>query len=178
VKDNALAPIIERDAALADFFELYYRDFLAYVARKLGSTAGAADIVHEVYLRVRRLPSFFTVKNPQAYLLRMVANLTIDHQRRERWLRQRSMADTELNEIPASFPFLDAIVFSKEQLTILKSAIQELPLQCRTVFILHKFKHLSYAEISQRLGIAKSTVVKHMIKALDHCRRRLAAGNS
>jgi DNA-directed RNA polymerase specialized sigma24 family protein len=82
VKNNASAPVIERDAALASFFELYYRDLLAYVTRKLGSTVGAADIVHEVYLRVRRLPSFFTVKNPQAYLLRMIANLTIDHQRR------------------------------------------------------------------------------------------------
>jgi RNA polymerase sigma-70 factor (ECF subfamily) len=33
---------------------------------------------------------------------------------------------------------------------------------------MHKFQEMSHAEVAQTLGIAKSTVEKHMIKALRH----------
>ena len=36
-----------------------------------------------------------------------------------------------------------------------------------------KFHHLSHAEVAVKLGISQSTVVKHMVKAVDFCRSRL-----
>lgn len=38
---------------------------------------------------------------------------------------------------------------------------------------MHKFDELSYSEIAAQLGIAKNTVVVHMVRALAHCKKRL-----
>ena len=61
----------------------------------------------------------------------------------------------------------------KQQVARLTRAIEELPPKCRQVFLLIKFHHLTHAEVATKLGIAQSTVVKHMIKAVDYCRSRL-----
>jgi hypothetical protein len=37
----------------------------------------------------------------------------------------------------------------------------------------HKFKHYPYSVIMKELGIAKSTVLNHIVKAMEHCRRRM-----
>lgn len=65
------------------------------------------------------------------------------------------------------------MVFSQEQIARLKLAVSELPPRCRQVFVMHKFKHYTYSQIMTELNIAESTVLKHIIKAMEHCRKRL-----
>ena len=48
----------------------------------------------------------------------------------------------------------------------------ELHYKCRTVFLLHKFKNLSHAEIAARFGISKNMVEKHIIKAMARCKNK------
>jgi len=38
---------------------------------------------------------------------------------------------------------------------------------------MHKFKHQPYSVIMDELGISESTVLKHIVKAMEHCRRRM-----
>ncbi len=38
---------------------------------------------------------------------------------------------------------------------------------------MHKFKHYPYSVIMKELGITESTVLKHIVKAMEHCRRRM-----
>ena len=70
-------------------------------------------------------------------------------------------------------PSIERVVWSKQQVARLTRAIEELPPKCRQVFLLIKFHHWTHAEVATRLGISQSTVVKHMIKAVDYCRSRL-----
>jgi RNA polymerase sigma factor (sigma-70 family) len=153
--------------------EFHYRDLFAYVARKLGSSMFAADIVHDAYVRVRQLPSLLTVRNPRAYLFRTATNLIIDYHRQEQRRGKYLTPESLLEEIPAGNPSLDAMLDEKRQLAILRVAIDELPSKCQQVFIMRKFEGLEQEEIASQLGISRNMVEKHLRKALLYCRARM-----
>jgi RNA polymerase sigma-70 factor (ECF subfamily) len=54
-------------------------------------------------------------------------------------------------------------------------ALQELPLNCRKVFVWQKIEGLTQAEIAERLGLSKNMVEKYMIRTLRHLRERVEA---
>lgn len=54
----------------------------------------------------------------------------------------------------------------REDFQFLCEAINQLPEQCRKVFILKKVYGLSQREVAQKLGISESTVEKHVAKGL------------
>ncbi|MCE7976288.1 MAG: sigma-70 family RNA polymerase sigma factor [Nitrospira sp. NTP1] len=97
-----------------------------------------------------------------------------DHHRRQQHRDTMTLDDPErpLDQADQG-PSIERVVWSKQQVARLTRAIEELPPKCRQVFLLIKFHHLTHAEVATKLGIAQSTVVKHMIKAVDFCRSRL-----
>ena len=65
-------------------------------------------------------------------------------------------------------------MLARDEVRRLEAAIDSLPPRQRQVLLLHKFEGLSYAEIAERLGISKNTVMVHMMWALARCRDSLA----
>ena len=57
-------------------------------------------------------------------------------------------------------------ILSEEIEKELKSAIENLPEQCRKIFCLSRFENLSYIEIAKLLGITVSTVKTQMSRAM------------
>ena len=45
--------------------------------------------------------------------------------------------------------------------------------QCHEVYLLRKVQSLSHKEIASEMGIAVSTVEKHLMKAVEQCNRYL-----
>ena len=54
-------------------------------------------------------------------------------------------------------------------------AVNKLPPKCRSVVVLRMIDGLSQREISERLGIAVSTVEKHLSRGLQLCKEDVAA---
>jgi len=61
-----------------------------------------------------------------------------------------------------------------QQMRLLLQAVNGLPPKCRDVFVLRMIDGLSQREIAERLGIAVSTVEKHLARGLQQCRQELA----
>jgi RNA polymerase sigma-70 factor (ECF subfamily) len=146
---------------------------------RIGSDVEAEDLVQELYFRLERGAHPQQIVNPAAYLYRMALNLAQDH-RRERLrtqLRDGDWADSRRvtigSEAVADEPAADRAYAAKEHLAAVIGALEELSVPCRRVFVMHKFNGLTHAEIAARLGIARSTVEKHMTTALKHLLRRL-----
>ncbi|UVT15419.1 MAG: sigma-70 family RNA polymerase sigma factor [Nitrospira sp.] len=133
----------------------------------------AADLVQETYLRLLGLVNQQAIEHPRAFLFKTAANLAIDHQRKARYRTTINNDGENPIEIVDPTPSAETMVLNRQQIDLLMLAVGELPPKCREVFILHKFKHLSYADVGEQLGISRSTVVKHMVKALDHCKQRV-----
>jgi RNA polymerase sigma-70 factor (ECF subfamily) len=154
-------------------FREYYDDLVAYLTMKLRSRDQAMDIAQETYLRILSREEAGPILQPRAFLYRTALNLSIDQFRKRRHQAEEALdseAVQDLLTVPAD---QERIVESRQQVLVLYRAILELPPKCRQVFLLHKFKERSHAEIAAHLGISKSMVEKHIIKAMTHCRQRM-----
>lgn len=152
------------------------QDLQQFLARRLGCADTAKDLVQDTFLRLLQNASGEVLVNPRAFLFRIASNLVIDHHRRRRHRDTVPLDDPEQPVDPTDHsPSVETVVWSKQQVARLERAMAQLPPKCRQVFVLVKFHHLSHAEVAARLGISHSTVVKHLIKAVDFCRTCLQA---
>lgn len=165
----------EQNATLVlSLFHQYSGELLSFLTTRLGCREQAADVVQETYVRVLSLENPYAILQPRAFLYKTALNLTIDAFRRQRLRAERTVEFEMVEHLPSQLPDQEAVVESKQRVEILRCAINELPPKCRHVFLLHKFQSLPHAVIAERLGISKNMVEKHVMKAMAHCRKRLA----
>lgn len=159
---------------LLNAFARHYDELVRRVTRRVGNRAAASDVVQDTFLRLYAAPLTSDIASPASYLFRVADNLAIDHMRQEASRARVVAVDPDHESVPASEPSPEQALDYKQRLAVLEAAIAELPPKCREVFLLHKFDGLSHGEIGERLGISRSMVEKHVMKALAHCRDRLA----
>lgn len=145
---------------------------------RLGAGADVEDLLQDLYLKTAALDGATPVREPRAYLYRLASNLMMDRWRSTRRSAARDAAWRMTNHVAgpnediADAPSAEAVVDGRQRLAALTRALDALPERTRTIFGLHKFEGLSYAETADRLGVSRSTVEKHMMEAL----RVLSAG--
>lgn len=156
-----------------DLLQQHRDELFGFLLHRVNCPEAASDILQDAFFRLTQFESERKINNPRAFLYKVVSNLAIDYQRKQSREQERHVNEEELSEQADSTPTIERQLYSQQQLQYLKQAIDELPPRCREVFILHKFKHYPYSQIMRELNISESTVLKHIVKALDHCRRRM-----
>jgi RNA polymerase sigma-70 factor (ECF subfamily) len=149
-----------------------------FLTARLGSPEAAADVAQDAYVRMLSLEDPDRVQNPRSFLFRTAVNLAVDRARRDR--RERSFLAESVSERDATGSGREWTEHSpegdlraRERAREISAALAELPSSCREAFLMHRFEGLPYGEIAQRLGVSKSMVEKHLIRALEHLRQRL-----
>lgn len=153
--------------------ESFHHELVVFVSRLLGSSSIAQDIVQEAYARYLRRTSEVQVENPRAFLYRIASNLVFDERRRGARRERTLVEGAEVELVATHDPSPTRVLSAKQELELLRLAVEELPPRCREVFQLRKFDQLSQQEIADRLGISRNMVEKHLRKGLLHCRQRL-----
>ncbi|WP_296615429.1 RNA polymerase sigma factor [Sphingomonas sp.] len=156
--------------ALQSRLEIHWWPLCRFIAGRVGDASAAADITQEAFARFAGLPEDRFPANPKAYLFAVASNLAVDHLRARGGTTALSIDEDGVDAVPDPAPRADTALISKEELQILQAAIDDLPPRTREVFVMCKYDQLSYAEIADRLGIARNTVMVHMTRALSHCR--------
>jgi RNA polymerase sigma factor (sigma-70 family) len=145
-----------------------------HLARILGNPNEAQDIAHDAYLKVYPAMENQTAEKPEALLYTTARRLAFNRLKRRRVAPFAS--EPPLAELSASSaPGVVQQVMARQEWQHLEQAIAQLPEGCRTVLLLRKIELLSHQEISDRLGIAISTVEKQHARALRLLRTALAA---
>ncbi|GGB02886.1 RNA polymerase sigma factor [Brucella endophytica] len=165
--------VTDEKSPLLHMLTLHYADLVRHLTKKLGNAASARDVAQDTYLRLRHLPAETLVLSPRAYIFRVANNIAVDYLRAET-SRARYFTAENGHDQPLDEPLPDSVIDYRQRLKILEQAVDELPDKCREVFLMHKFDGLSHAEIANALGISRSMVEKHIMKALSHCRDRMA----
>lgn len=148
---------------------------------RLGAQADVEDLLQDLYLKVSAIEPDRDVREPRAYLYRLASNLLMDRWRSSRRSAIRDGAwrmathATGLSEDLDDAPSAEAVVAGRQRLAMLTRALSDLPPKTSTVFRLHKFEGLSYAEVAARLGISRSSVEKHMMDALRYLATKVSA---
>lgn len=143
-----------------------------FLQARLGTSGDVEDLLQDLYLKVAALDPALDVRDARAFLYRLASNQMMDRWRSGQrsvardaaWrLANHAVGATEdIDDAPSA----EAVVAGRQRLAALTAAVARLPDKTRTVFSLHKFEGLSYAEVATRLGISRSAVEKHMMDAL------------
>ena len=137
------------------------------------------DIVQETYVRVCQFEQLGNIRHPRSFLYRTARNLALDHIKRSESRvivglpgEEEEQGDSDTAQI--SLDVYDQLA-AKQEFEIFCKAVQQLPEQCRRVFVLRKVYGYSQKEIAQALDIGESTVEKHIAYGIKRCSSFIAA---
>jgi RNA polymerase sigma-70 factor (ECF subfamily) len=157
--------------------DLLYRnrapDLRRRLRARLRSSEEANDLLHEAFARLLGSCSLERLRQPEAFLNRIIRNLLIDRSRR---LSNRSPHVAIGDEVdPAVAPDQADALEVEQMRQNYREAVQSLPERMREVFLLHRVEELSYKEIAARLGISVRTVEWHIAEAIVRISKGLDA---
>ena len=108
------------------------------------------------------------LEQPEAFIRRVSSNLAKD------WARSRSIAERSSASIEvASNPIVDSVALleSRDMLHRLEGAISRLKPRTREIFLAHRLRGLTYAEIATATGLSVKGVEKQMSRAIAQLMR-------
>jgi len=166
----------QRRSSLLQSFAEHRDALLRFLNRRLNNAALAEDLIQETWLRAANSQALASgaaaIDNPRSYLFRIASNLALDHQRHVGHGIELQATD-EAAAVADPQPSPEDIVLYRSEFARLLEVIDGLSPRCREVFMLCRFEGLSHAEIAERLGISRSTVVSHMVNALTAIERAM-----
>jgi RNA polymerase sigma factor (sigma-70 family) len=139
---------------------------MRFIARRWRRTDDLEDLRHETYVRVLESAGRQRPVSPCAFLLGVARNLIIDRIRRERIVSIDLMEDVDSLNVAIDEISPERAASGRQQLQRLAAIFANLPQRCREVVWMRRIEDLSQKEIASRLGIAESTVEKHLIKGI------------
>lgn len=157
--------------ALNHVYKLYYSELYNYTKALCGDDDLAKDIVQETMIKIWRKGSTLNIQSSlRGYLLKSIYYHFIDTQRRI--IKETNKLNLLKQE--ALFEFSEISSEDLENLYLaIDLEIENLPTQCKEVFLLGKKEGLKYKEIADKLNISIKTVERHMSIALKKLRKKL-----
>ena len=139
----------DRDA-LSSLYDEYSEQLFAVAYRLTGSSADAADVLHEVFSRLpETLQSFDRGRSLPPWLRTVTTRAALEQLRRERQRCEAPLPDGLEDETLRTPWVLDFIV--------LERALSSLPEDLRQVIVLKAMLGYSHEEIGKLLGIRPAT---------------------
>lgn len=132
------------------------------------------DVVQETYLRLLRYRNVESPEELRWIMLRIASSVLVDRHRRARSRGTELPLDEEYaSQGMDGEPGPERVAQGAETWQVIRGAIASLPPQCRRVFVLHRFRGMSYREIADRFGVSTRTVENQIALALVRCREAL-----
>ena len=130
------------------------------------------DIVQETYVRLCQVGAPEQIRHPKSFLYKTARNLALDSLKRaENRVTEQWNEDVESSGAIAGMEADETFeqAASSEEFGHFCEAVRQLPVQARRVFVLKKVYGYSQREIASELGLAESTVEKHVALAVRRC---------
>ncbi len=147
-----------------ELFDAHFSPVRNYLFYRSGDTEIATDIAQETFLKLWEKQHSLQAGNSKGLIYKIANDLFISHYRKE----QRSFQffkHYQLDVITQSPE--DEMAFEQLKESY-EAALQTLPENQRTVFLMSRVDGLKYAEIATITGISQKAVEKRMKKALEH----------
>ncbi len=163
-----LKAVFETDPRLGCelLFRKYYAPLCSHAIRLVYAKETAEDIVSEVFCNFWTNKVYLTIDSAYpAYLFQAVRYRAYNYLRWELTKSQQS-TDERIDDLIDSRSSPSEMMQYDELRGKIEKAIEQLPPQCRRVFLLSRFEGRKYSEIADELSIATKTVEAHMSKAL------------
>jgi RNA polymerase sigma-70 factor, ECF subfamily len=169
------------DWILNELMTRWQQPLVAFIYRYTGHETDALDLSQETFARVYATRRRYTVRAKfSTWLFTIAANLCRNHLR---WRQRRGESVPETLESEDAEPgesrqslddSPDQAAIRSESISLIKTAIDKLPHDLKTVILLYEYQSLSYAEISSVLGCSVKAVEMKLYRARHLLRERLS----
>jgi len=168
VGEEPQVPVPQRafEQIYADLSPLLFR--ITY--RMTGRREAAEEIVQEAFIKYwERRDQLPTDDGLKYWLIRVVRNLTLNHEKRKG--RERRALERVFHEpAPKAEKPAVEVMTDRESVSDVQKALLELPESLRTVLVLKEYANFAYAEIGKMMNITEGNVKVRVFRA----RARLA----
>lgn len=144
-------------------FHAYYEGLCQYAFTLLRDMDDAEDVVQAMFLKIWEKRETLTITHTlKSYLYK-----SIYHQCINQFDRRAVRTKFQEQKAAVGFPAVQQPdVFPNELEERITIAINTLPKQCRTIFMMSRYQEMKYSEIAEALGISVNTIENQISKAL------------
>ena len=135
----------------------------------------AEDLVQESFMRAFKYFSGFRGGDSRAWVLTIVRNTTYTWLRQNRMKEPETAFDEEVHGPAGDETNPETIVLKSLDAELLRSALEELPVEFREALVLRELEGFSYKEIAQIANIPMGTVMSRLARARKQLEQKLAA---
>lgn len=151
----------------------YHDSLIHFLRQRLRTPEDANDVAQEAYIRMMQYQNSRQIRSPSSMLFRIAINVANDLGRSEQVRRVSDQCSLEAVELISDTPSPEREISAKQELELLRAAIEELPPKCRQVFLLSRVRRMTYPEIAVHCGISVKMVEKHISRALAVCMKKV-----
>lgn len=165
----APAPAADSDQTRWFADEVYAHDsqLRAYVRSKFPAIRDVDDVVQESYLRVWRARLARPIASAKAFLFQVARNLAIDAAREKSTSTIDTLRDLAALDVIEDGPNAADALCYREKVSLIVTALEQLPARCREVIIARKFNRIPQRDIAMKLGISERTVESHVTRGMS-----------
>jgi len=169
---------LARTEAVTAYVETLFREhrgqLLRYLMGLLPSSEDAADVLQETYLRLLRQEGLKHIEaNAHAYVFQIATNLVRDFFRQRKAHHADKHSSLDRHYLDSALQAPEESAQEDETLARFKLALLALRPEVQEVFLLHRFRDMTYPEIAHALRLGTRTVERYMSEAVAHLRRTL-----
>lgn len=135
---------------------------MRFLARNWANKAELADLRQELYVRVYEAAARAKPLLPKPFLFQAARNLMIDHLRRRQIVSIETLTDFESLSVPTHEPDPERQVGARDELRLLRQALEAVPPRAREVIWLRKVEGYSQREAARKMGITEGTLEVHL----------------
>lgn len=159
-------------------FKSFYSLLCSYARDLIKSYDIAREIVQDVFVRLWENHTRIQIRTSlKAYLYRSVNNACLNYIRNNKHKLVQPVDQEHYHYLENLVADDSGWLNSAARLEVLENklrkAIDHLPDQCRQIFILCRFEHLSYPQIAEKLSISLSTVKTQMGRAMAKLKKAI-----
>lgn len=162
--------------AFEKLFKKYYEALCRYAESLLADSALAEDAVQDIFIHFWENRHKLDIKDSvRSYLYTCVRHRALKILRKQVTVRRHCPRLTEFVEY---LQHSEYSVEEEQEITRIKTVMQELPAQCLKVFMMSAIEEKKYSEIAEELSISVNTVKTHISKAYRMIRSQLHSKTS
>jgi len=166
-----------RETKYSFLLQQYKNDIYNYSIYMLQNKFDAEDVTQEVLIKIWENLGKFNILAAKAWIIKTTHNLCIDHLRKRNVSSNREFSiDKDMSEIIIDKSEMnDPMIKSHTNIMVekIKSKIEKLPENLRSVFVLYEIHGFKYKEISKSLGIPINSVKVYLMRARKQIQKEL-----
>ena len=160
------------DLALNEIMERWKRPLTSYLCRWIGHEHEAVDLAQETFVRIYENRRTYRPDGKfSSWLWTIAANLA---RNQKRWHARHPQVPLELEpDLPAAASTPDQSILQRELTRRIQAAVQELPGDLRTAFLLFESEGQTYDDIAVIAGCSRKAVETRLYRARHMLREKL-----